>query len=161
MRRAFLFLAAGLLASVAVSAPARAGNVLYTVTSDVVVTAGTATTATYTFTNPVFAPVTVTSTTLPTPVVGVAGSPGADNIKFTFAAAGPGSYVLDFTVESASFPVLAGVGGTVGGGTNPQGGVVVLSITQSVPEPASLALLGIGMTGFLAFRRFFKKTAIA
>jgi hypothetical protein len=28
-------------------------------------------------------------------------------------------------------------------------------------EPASLALLGIGTTGFLAFRRFFKKTSAA
>jgi len=31
----------------------------------------------------------------------------------------------------------------------------------TVPEPASWALLGIGMTGFLAFRRFFKKTPVA
>jgi len=31
----------------------------------------------------------------------------------------------------------------------------------TTPEPASWALLGIGMTGFLAFRRFFKKTPVA
>jgi hypothetical protein len=31
----------------------------------------------------------------------------------------------------------------------------------TTPEPASWALLGIGMTGFLAFRRLFKKHAVA
>jgi len=49
------------------------------------------------------------------------------------------------------------------GGSN---GVVVSIIDQGfsstgVPEPASFALLGIGMTGFLAFRRFFKKSSAA
>jgi hypothetical protein len=31
----------------------------------------------------------------------------------------------------------------------------------SVPEPTSMALLGIGMTGFLAFRRLFKRNSVA
>jgi hypothetical protein len=33
--------------------------------------------------------------------------------------------------------------------------------TGSVPEPTSMALLGIGMTGFLAFRRLFKRNSVA
>jgi hypothetical protein len=34
-------------------------------------------------------------------------------------------------------------------------------LQSSVSEPSTMALLGIGMTGFLAFRRFFKKTSVA
>jgi hypothetical protein len=33
--------------------------------------------------------------------------------------------------------------------------------SSSIPEPTSMALLGIGMTGLLAFRRFFRKSSAA
>jgi hypothetical protein len=39
-------------------------------------------------------------------------------------------------------------------------GSTVVTAT-AIPEPSSLALLGIGMTGFLAFRRLFKRPAVA
>jgi hypothetical protein len=49
----------------------------------------------------------------------------------------------------------------VTGGTFTGTGAFTEVASSGVPEPGSLALLGIGMTGFLAFRRYFKKTSVA
>jgi len=46
-------------------------------------------------------------------------------------------------------------------GTSALGSGFGVQQSQAVPEPASLALLTIGVTGFLAFRRVFKRTAAA
>jgi len=49
-----------------------------------------------------------------------------------------------------------------GGATGESLSVVQQAFSSTgVPEPSSMALLGIGMTGFLAFRRLFKRQAIA
>jgi hypothetical protein len=142
--------------------PARASSIVYTVTTDVIVTSGMATSATVVFSDPVV-PLSVGSivSNLPPTVTGTAASPGPDDVTFTFGGpAGPGTYFLDFTVSSTVSGML-GMGGTISGSGshNPQGGVVVTGVSF-IPEPTSMALLGIGMTGFFAFRRFFKRTAV-
>jgi len=50
------------------------------------------------------------------------------------------------------------IGGSLGAGVS----IINQGFSSSgVPEPSSMALLGIGMTGFLAFRRLFKRQAVA
>jgi PEP-CTERM motif len=79
---------------------------------------------------------------------------GSGTIEFTFVTgAAPGSVTGFFTGHSGVIT-----------GSAPATETSVVTVTSApigVPEPASIALLGIGMTGFLAFRRFFKKTSVA
>jgi len=69
--------------------------------------------------------------------------------------------VITALPESQSYLVQKDI--LIFGGSN---GATVSIINQAfsstnVPEPGSMALLGIGMTGFLAFRRLFKRHAVA
>jgi hypothetical protein len=64
-----------------------------------------------------------------------------------------GAISLTYNQVAADFAATIKNGGTITG----TGGFT----EAAVPEPASMALLGIGMTGLLAFRRFFKRNVVA
>jgi hypothetical protein len=167
-RSLFLAMAAGLLGSFAFATPSQAGMVLVPAT----VTFGTPTsTKTLTEIDITYSGLTgisgVNGSGLslgfklnPAPILSevatVTGS--GDEIKIKFA--GPVTYVTGSFSFDANQTGPVTVSSVV---TTPSGGVVktsVLGIT-SIPEPSSMALLGIGMTSFLAFRRLFKRTPIA
>jgi len=61
-----------------------------------------------------------------------------------------GSIALTYNKVGADFASVIAHGGTITG----TGGFTEVA----VPEPGSMALLGIGMAGFLAFRRYLKRT---
>jgi hypothetical protein len=72
------------------------------------------------------------------------------------------SFVTNMDI-SASQAAFSGSTTSVFQETTPSGsaaGTVTLSYA-SVPEPASLTMLGIGVAGFLAFRRFFRQPTTA
>jgi len=74
-------------------------------------------------------------------VISVLGQPRAISLSFTNVT--PAAFVTGKMTLGAFDSNVAG------------------NFSAVVPEPASMALLGIGMTGFFAFRRFFKRTAVA
>ena len=81
----------------------------------------------------------------------------------TLAASLPGTAVANATfADVPSITVFKDL--ILTGGTNGTASVSIVSQGFSsavIPEPTSMALLGIGMAGFLAFRRLFKRTPIA
>jgi hypothetical protein len=159
--KTFVLALAGLLVST-FATPSQAGSTLVTTDASFLIAAPAGATATdfefqFNSVDPI-TDLTVTSTNLPATVISEGGANeiivnfGASNagfVDFSFMTSAPAADVgvLTFFLTGASVPIKDST-------------LSVVVNANAVPEPASLALLGIGMTGFLAFRRFFKKTPV-
>jgi len=163
-RSFFLTLAFAALASVAFATPSHAGSV--TITTDVtfnVSGGGTANDVTVTYA-PSVDPIGSGSLMI-TKMGGLSGltiSETTSTVTVNFTAQTATTSTLEWTFTSATTPTMfnASLSGVPSGDT----GTVSASVTPlapTIPEPTSIALLGIGMTGFFAFRRLFKRTSAA
>jgi hypothetical protein len=80
------------------------------------------------------------------------------NPTYDFSEFGNGKGTINITLTATTFTggvsSFAGLFSKVGATATGNGS---FSQAAFVPEPSSMALLGIGMTGFLAFRRIFRK----
>jgi hypothetical protein len=163
MRRSvFACFAAGLIASLAFAAPSQAGTIVTTTinftgldpaaSSVVIDYAGAGVISDVT---PVFG--------IPTGATEAISAPNQVTVTFASSTAGPEAVAFTFASTTpfgnGTQPAITLTSATASGG---QTVGTTLSFSQSaIPEPASIALLGIGMTGFLAFRRLFKRTSVA
>jgi len=159
MKRLFLLLvAAFLVASLGLATPSHAGSVLVTTDVNIIAPAGTSTDEVQiTYTNAPALPITL----LPATTVAVTGSSISGDTISVFYTPITGNQTLDFTFVAAP-PIALNEDHLLGIiGPGPTGLTANVTTSGLVPEPTSIALLGIGMTGFLAFRRLFKRTSVA
>jgi hypothetical protein len=161
MRRSFLFLAAGLLASLAFVSPSQAGSTIETEGHFSLAGTGviSANDLEFTYSPGVLPPlgaIIVNSTTF----TSLTASSSGNTLTFFFTPTASGS--IDFTFTSAADPTsvflygtqVTGVVGKVSG-ISQEGHIV--AVIGAVPEPTSMALLGIGMASFFTYRRLFKR----
>ena len=167
-RSFFLRLATGLLASLAFTAPSEAGAIVTTTLlwSNLSPAATSIALDFSAATGPISDLTLLGGTPTPTPPLGP-GSVVGEDITLNFTPAAPSGFVV-FTFESSvsdSIPLnMVGDIITLNSITAQPGGqtsLVARLAFSTVPEPPAFALLGIGMTGLLAFRRLFKRVSVA
>ena len=173
MKRSFvLALAAGLIASVAFTAPTQAGTVVTTTAFFSLEPASARATAWEFFyadsANNPLGSLTGVSVTNTGGLTGLSFSiVDANEVKFTFDAANhttgtdaptAGLQFTFNTTNAASDVFLSGQPNITETGAHK---VVNIAAITAVPEPASMALFGIGISGLIALRRFFKRPSVA
>jgi PEP-CTERM motif len=170
-KRSFLFpLALGLLVNLAFVTSSQAGSTVITVDSILSNLSSQGITS-VTGVDITFSGVpTLNDLTLVTPLASTGATIIASNndtVAITIPTAVSDAYVNVFYQAFATFTfVVAGNGLNVSVNAtdwHTNRGVVKgqssVLLDPSVPEPASMSLLGIGMAGLFAFRRYFKRTA--
>jgi len=156
-RSLFLSLVAGLLASLALTAPSQAGSVLVVTDALLVAPAGTASAdAEITYSTVPTGPITILGTTT-VAVTGMSISGDAITINYTPIK---GNQELDFTFFAT--PPITITADTLTGVVGPGPVGIIANVNAAVvPEPTAIALLCVGLSGVVAFRRYFKRTTIA
>jgi hypothetical protein len=164
MRRSFLLaLAAGLLASLAFAPSSHAGSVIETIATIAPNgTGATATDITLTYSGGTLGSfVSAAAGSIVTAPADYVLSGGGTVVTVNFSAASSGFIDFTYTVATGAPTVnqitLSGVSGA---SLHHPLGVNGGSAISGVPEPASMALLGIGMAGIFACRRLFTRNAV-
>jgi len=161
-RAFFLFAALGLLASLVITVPSQAGFITSVSVDNNTGIAVNDLETTWTGTGG-----SITNVVLSAPA-GTTMVVGGNTIDITFTNPLPntGNVMFDFQTSTSSIGFGGGTWSVILGGTVFTTPIVptrdkLTFHTAVIPEPTSMALLGIGMTGFFAFRRLFRRTTVA